>query len=90
MFVILLQYQLSIKKSRTHFYICRSIRWNVTVEITFVRESIQGDEHTTASFRTTPQIMAGVSAYDPSQLLLILANFLSAGSGWRFDFMQSL
>ena len=79
---------------RTHFYICRTIRWYVTVEICFVRESIQGDERTTASFRTTPEIMADVTTYDHKELLVILfthvANFLSVGSGWRFDSVQSL
>ena len=75
------------KKLWTHFYICRTIRWYVTVEITFVRESIQGDEHTTASFRIIPEIMGDVSTYDPKELLVILfdhvANFLSVASGWR-------
>ena len=65
----------------------------MTVEITFVLESVQGDEHTTASFRTIPEIMADVSTYDPKELLVILfdhvANFLSVGSGWRFDSVQS-
>ena len=66
----------------------------MTVEISFVRESIQGDEQTTATFRTSPEIMADVSTYDPKELLVILfnhvANFLSVGSGWRFDSVQSL
>ena len=81
-------------KNCEHFYICRTIRWYATVEITFVRESIQRDEHTTASFRTIPEIMADVSTYDPKELLVILfdhvANFLSVGIGWRFDSVQSL
>ena len=38
--------------------------------------------------------MADVSTYDPKELLVILfnhvANFLSIGSGWRFDSVQSL
>ena len=76
------------------FYICRTIRWYVTVEISFVRESIQGDEHTTASFRTTPEIMADVTTYDHRELLIILfnhvASFISVGSGWRFDSVLSL
>ena len=58
------------------------------------QESIEGDEHTTVSFRTIPEIMADVSTYDPKELLIILfdhvANFLSIGSGWRFDSIQSL
>ena len=66
----------------------------MTVEITFVRESIEGDEHTTASFRTIPEIMTDVSTYDPKELLVIffdhVANFLYVGSGWRFDSVQSL
>ena len=69
----------------THFYLCRTIRWYVTVEITFVRQSIQGDEHTTASFRTISEIMADVSTYDAKELLVVLfdhvANLLSVGSG---------
>ena len=84
----------NLKKFRTPFYVCRTIRWYVTVQITFVRESIQSDEHTTASFRTTPEIMADDSAYDQKELLVILfdhvANFLSVESGWRFDSVQSL
>ena len=75
-------------------YVSRIIRWYVTVEISFVRESIQCDEQTTATFRTSPEIMADVSTYDPNELLVILfdhvANFLSVGSGWRFDSTQSL
>ena len=83
------------KKFQTlFFYVCRTIRWYVTVEITFIRESIQGDEHTTAIFHTSSEIMAGVLAYDQRELLVILfnhvANFLSVGSGWRFDSVQSL
>ena len=58
------------------------------------RGSIQGDEQTTATFRTSPEILADVSAYDPKEVLVILfnhvANFLSVGSGWRFDSVQSL
>ena len=92
--ITLKQYQLSFNKNRTLFYVCRTIRWYVTVEITFIRESIQGDEQTTATFRSTPEIMADVSAYDQRELLVILfslvANFLSVGSGWRFDLVQSL
>ena len=53
------------KIPNTFFYVCRTIRWYVTVEITFIWESIQGDEHTTATFRTSPEIMANFSAYDP-------------------------
>ena len=49
----------------------------MTVEITFVRESIQGDEHTTASFRIIPEIMADVSRYDPKELLVILFNHVT-------------
>ena len=66
----------------------------MTAEISFVRESIQGDEQTTATLRTSPEIMADVSTYDPKELLVILfnhvANVLSVGSGWRFDSVQSL
>ena len=65
-----------------------------TSEISFVRESIQGDEQTTAMFRTNPKIMADIAVYDPKELLVILfdhvANFLSVGSAWRFDSVQSL
>ena len=66
----------------------------MTAEIGFIRESIQGDEQTTATFRTSPEILADVSAYEPKELLVIffnhVANFLSVGSGWRFDSVQSL
>ena len=76
------------------FYVSRTIRWYVTDEITFIRESIQSDEQTTDTFRTSPEIKANVAAYDPRELLDILfnhvANFLSVGSGWRFDSVQSL
>ena len=77
-----------------HFYVSRTIRWHVTAEVSFIQESIQGDEQTTAIFGTSPKIFADVSAYDPKELLVILsnhvANFLSVGSGWRFDSVQSL
>ena len=67
---------------------------SLTAENTFVCESTQGDEHTTASFRTIPEIMADVSTYDPKELLVILfdhvGNFLSVGSGWRFDSVQTI
>ena len=76
------------------FYVYRTIRWYVTAEISFVRESIQGDEQTTATFRTNPEIMADIETYDAKELLVILfnhvANFLSVGSGWRFDSVQNL
>ena len=66
----------------------------MTEEISFVRESIQGDEQTTATFTTSPKIMADIAVYDPKELLVILfnhvANFLSIGSGRRFDSVQSL
>ena len=66
----------------------------MTAEISFIRESIQGDEQTTATYRASPEIIADVTAYDPKQLLVILfnhvANFLSVGSGWRFDSVRSL
>ena len=52
-----------------YFYVSRTIRWYVTAEITFIRESIQGDEQTTVTFRTSPEIMADVTAYDPKELL---------------------
>ena len=77
-----------------HYYVSRTIRWYVTVEISFIRESIQGDEQTTATFHTSPEIMFDVSAYDQRERLVILfnhvANFLSIGRGWRFDSVQSL
>ena len=51
----------------------------------FIRESIQGDEQITATFRTSPEIMADVTTYDWKELFVILfnhvANFLSVGSG---------
>ena len=76
------------------FYVYRTIRWYVTIEISFVWESIRGDEQTTATFRTTPEIMADVETYNAKELLVILfnhvANFLSVGSGWRLDSVQSL
>ena len=66
----------------------------MTAEISFIRESIQGDEQTTATFRTSPEIMADIAVYDPKELLDILfnhvANFLSVRSGWQFDSEQSL
>ena len=75
------------------FYVSRTIRWYVTAEITFIQESIQGDEQTTATFRTSPEIMADVTAYDLKELLVILfnhvANFLSVGSRWRIDSVQN-
>ena len=58
-------------------YVSRTIRWYVTVEISFVRESIQGDEQTTATFRTTPEIMADVKTYDAKELLVILFNHVT-------------
>ena len=80
--------------SYAFFYISRTIRWYVTAEISFVRESIQSNEQTTATFRTSPEIMADIAVYDSKELLVILfnhvANFLSVGSGWRFDSVQSL
>ena len=48
------------KKKVEHSFVCRTIRWYVTVEITFIRKSIRVDEQTTASFCTTPEIMADV------------------------------
>ena len=82
-----------IKRCRTYF--CLQNHSLVgDGRITFVRESIQGDEQTTVSFRTTPEIMADVLAYDPKELLVILfnqvANFLSVGNGISFDSVQSL
>ena len=77
-----------------HFYFSRTIRWYVTSEINFIRESIQGDEQTTATFRTSAEIMADVTAYDSKELLVILfnhvANLLSVGSDWQFNSVQSL
>ena len=63
------QLKIIFKKIEQFFLdICRTLRWYVTVEITFIRESIQGDEHTTASFRTTLEIMADVSTYHHKEL----------------------
>ena len=77
-----------------HFYVSRAVRWYVTAAISFNRESIQGDEQTTATFRTSPEIMADITTYNPKELLVILfnhvANFLSVGSRWRFDSVQIL
>ena len=77
-----------------HFYVSRTIRWYVTAEISFIRESIQGDEQTTVTFFTSPEIMADVTTYDQKEHLVILfnhvANFLSVGNGWRFDSVRSL
>ena len=42
-----------------------TVRWYVTAEISFFRKSIQGDEQTTATFRTSPEIMADIAVYDP-------------------------
>ena len=77
-----------------HFYVSRTIRWYVIAEVTFIRESIQGDEQTIATFPTTPEIIAEVSTYDPRELLVSLfnqvTNSLSVGSRWRFDSIHSL
>ena len=82
------------KNVEMHYDLSRTIRWYVTVEISFIRDSVEGDEQTTVTFRTSPEIMADVSAYDPQLFLVVLfnhvANFLSVGSGWRFDSVQSL
>ena len=59
------------------FYVYRTIRWYVTAEISFLRETIQGDEQTTATFRTTPEIMADVETYDAKELLVILFNHVA-------------
>ena len=76
------------------FYVFRTIQWYVTAEISFIRENIQGDQQTIATFRTSPEIMADVTTYEPKELSVILfnhvANVLSVGSGWRFDSVQSL
>ena len=76
------------------FDVFRTIRWYVMAEISFIRESIQGDEQTTATFRTSPEIMADVTTYNLKEFLVILFNhvakFLSIGSGWRFNSVQSL
>ena len=55
-------------------YVSSTVLWYVTVEISFARESIQGDEQTTATFRATPEIMADVKTYDAKELLVILFN----------------
>ena len=73
----------NLKIVNTFLYLQNHSRY-VTVEITFVREGIEGDEHTTASFRTVPEIMADVATYDPKEMLRILfdhvVNFLSIAS----------
>ena len=59
-----------------HFYVSRTIRWYVTVEISFIRKIIHGDEKTTATFRTSPEIMTDVSIYDQKELLIILFKYV--------------
>ena len=82
------------KISGTLFYVCIAIRWCVTAEITFIRESIQDDEQANTSFRTTPEITADVDSYDQRELFVILfnqvSNFLFVGSGWRIDSVPRL
>ena len=60
----------------------------------FVRESLQGIEESSTSFRTQPDIIADVDSYDPQDLLdtlfNLVAGFVSIGSGWQFDSVQSL
>ena len=60
-----------------HFYVFRTIRWYVMADISFIRESIHGDEQTTATFRTSPKIMADVTTYDPKELLVIFFNHVA-------------
>ena len=49
----------------------------VTAEISFMRESIQGDEQTTDTFRTNSKIMADIAVYDPKELLIIFFNHMA-------------
>ena len=75
-------------------FVCRTIKWYVTAHMKFVRESLQGIEESSASFRTQPDIIADVDSYEPHELLdaifNLVAGYVSIGSGWQFDSVQSL
>ena len=70
-------------------FVCRTIKWYVTAHMKFVRESLQGIEESSASFRTQPDIIADVDSYEPHELLdaifNLVAGYVSIGSGWQFD-----
>ena len=55
----------------------------------FVRESLQGIEESSDSFRTQSDIIADVDSYELQELLdtlcNIVAGYVSIGSGWKFD-----
>ena len=60
----------------------------------FVRESLQGIEESSASFRTQPDIIADVDSYEPQELLSelfhLVAGYVSSVSSWLIDSVQSL
>ena len=45
-------------------FVCKMIKWYVTAHMKFVRESFQGIEESSASFRTQPNIIADVDSYE--------------------------
>ena len=53
-----------------------------------------GIEESSASFRTQPDIIADVDSYEPQELLTelfnLVAGYVSIGSGWQFESVQSL
>ena len=75
-------------------FVCRTIKCYVTDNMKFVRESLQGIEESSASFRTQPDIIADVDSYELQDLLdtlfHLVAGYVSIGSGCQFDSVQSL
>ena len=75
-------------------FVCRTIKWYVTAHMKFVRESLQGIEKSSSSFRTHPDIISDVDSYEPQDLLdalfNLVAGYVSIGSGWQFESVQSL
>ena len=54
----------------------------------------KGLKKSSASFRTQPDIIADVDSYEPQELLSelfhLVAGYVSIGSGWQIDSVQSL
>ena len=77
-------------------YICRNIKWYLTVDVEYSRDITDGETSTTARFGTLPEVL--LNTHEIDQHLTDVGSYLnrqheaftSMGSGWKFSGIKRL
>ena len=77
-------------------YICRNIKWYLTVDVEYSRDITEGETNTTARFGTLPEVLLNI--HDIDQQITGIGSYLNRqheaftpmGSGWKFSGIKKI